>query len=91
MQCLKKVHDILVLSTSFRQPHPSLSVSDSPFPAPIPHLLTLCQLTTLAIHKCLTLSPPAQDLPLSQIFPTIDSLLAPGLTPRTLRLAVSSE
>jgi len=37
------------------------------------------------IHKSLSLSLPPQDLPLSQIFPTIYSLPASGLTPRTSR------
>jgi len=46
----------------------------------LPHLLSsLCQLTTLTIHNSLSLSRPPQDLPLSQIFPTIDSLPASGL------------
>jgi len=36
-----------------------------------------CQLTILTIHNSLSLSRPAQDLPLTQILPTIDSL--PGL------------
>jgi len=39
----------------------------------------------LTIHNSLSLSLPAQDLPLSQIFPPIDSIPASGLTPRTLR------
>ena len=38
------------------------------------HIFSLCQLTTLTIHNSLVLSLPPQDLPLSQIFPTIDSL-----------------
>jgi len=54
-------------------------------------LVSLCQLTTLAIHNSLSRLLPAQDLPLSQTFPTIDSLPASGLTPRTLLLTVSSE
>jgi len=37
------------------------------------HIFSLCQLTTLTIHNSLSLSLPAQNLPLSQIFPTIDS------------------
>ena len=56
------------------------------------HFFSLCQLTTLIIHNSLSLSLPAQDLPLSQIFPTIDSL--PGLrtaTPRLYDWTVSSE
>ena len=47
------------------------------------HFFSLCQLTTLTTHNSLSLSLPAQDLPLPQIFPTIDSLPASGLTPRT--------
>ena len=46
------------------------------------HMSSLCQLTTL---NPLFLSLPPQDLPLSQIFPIIDSLPAPGLTPRSSR------
>ena len=46
------------------------------------HIFLLSQLTTLTIHTSLSLSLPAQDLPFSQIFPTIDSLPASGLTPR---------
>jgi len=37
------------------------------------HIFSLCQLTTLTIHNSLSLSLPAQNLPLSQIFSTIDS------------------
>jgi len=37
------------------------------------HIYSLCRLTTLTIHNSLSLSLPVQDLPLSQIFPTIDS------------------
>ena len=50
------------------------------------HFFSLCQLTTLTIHNSFSLSLPAQDLPLPQIFPSIDSLPASGLTPRTSRL-----
>ena len=50
------------------------------------HFFSLCQLTTLTTHNSFSLSLPAQDLPLPQIFPTIDSLPASGLTPRTSRL-----
>jgi len=57
----------------------------------LPHLLTLDQLTTLTIHNSLSLSLPAQDLPFSQIFPTIDSLPASGQTPRLYVWSVSSE
>jgi len=49
------------------------------------HIFSLCQLTTLTIHNSLSLSLPPQDLPLSQIFSTTDSLPASGLTPRTSR------
>ena len=35
------------------------------------HLFSLCQLTALTIHNSLTLSLPAQNLPLPQIFSTI--------------------
>jgi len=61
------------LSSSFRQPHSSSSVSDLPVHAPTTSTHS-CQLTTLAIHNSFCLSLPAQDLPLSQIFPTICSL-----------------
>jgi len=37
------------------------------------HIFWLCQLTTLTTHNSHSLSLPAQDLPLSQISPTIDS------------------
>jgi len=47
------------------------------------HIFSLCQVTTLTIHNSLSLSLAAQDLYLSQHFPTIDSLPASGLTPRT--------
>ena len=50
------------------------------------HFFLLCQLTTLTIHNSISLSLSAQDLPLPQIFPPIDSLPASGLTPRTSRL-----
>ena len=50
------------------------------------HFFSLCQLNTLTIHNSLSLSLPAQYLPLPQIFPSIDSLPASGLTPRTSRL-----
>ena len=50
------------------------------------HFFSLCQLTTLTIHNFLSLSLQAQDLPLPQIFPLIDSLPASRLTPRTSRL-----
>ena len=55
------------------------------------HFFSLCQLTTLTIRNSVSLSLPAQDLPLSQILPTIDSLPASGLTPRTSLRTVSSE
>ena len=69
------------LPSSLRQPHFSPSVSALPDACSY-HSFSLCQLT---IHNSLSLSLPAQDLPLSQIFPSIDSLPASGLTPRTSR------
>jgi len=48
------------------------------------HIFSLCQLTTVTVDNSISLSLSAQNLPLSQIFPTIDSLPASGLTPRTL-------
>jgi len=59
------------LPTSLRQPHPSLSISDSPFPAPTTSSVYVDSSCTLAIHNSLTLSLPPQNLPFSQIFPTI--------------------
>jgi len=50
------------------------------------HIFSVCQLTTLTIHNSRSLSLPPEDLPLSQIFPTIDFLQASGLAPRTLWL-----
>ena len=55
------------------------------------HIFSLCQLTTLTNRNSVSLSLPAQELPLSQTFPTIDSLPAPGLNPQALLLTVSSE
>jgi len=49
-------------------------------------IFSLCQLTTLTIHNSLSVSLPVQNLPLLQIFPTIDSLPASGLTPQCLWL-----
>jgi len=45
------------------------------------HFFCLSQLTTLTIHNSSLFSLPPQNLPLSQTFPTIDSLPASGLTP----------
>jgi len=50
------------------------------------HIFSLCELTILTIHNSPSRPPPAQDLPLSQIFPTIGSFPASGLTPRSLWL-----
>jgi len=63
------------LPSSLHQPHLSLC----PACSCSYHISSLCQLTTLTIHNSLFLSLPPQDLPLSQIFPTIDSLPASGL------------
>jgi len=57
----------------------------------LPHIFLLSQLTTLTVHKSLSLSLPVQDLPFPQIFPTIDSLPSSGLTPRLYDWSVSSE
>ena len=70
------------LPSSPRQPHSSPSVSACSCSY---HIFSLCQLTILTIHNSLSLSLPPQDLPLPQIFLTIDSLSASGLTPRTSR------
>ena len=75
------------LPSSLRQPHSSLSVSCSCSC----HIFLFSQLSTLTIRNSLSLSLPAQDLPFSQMFPTIDSLPASGLTPRLYDWSVSSE
>jgi len=81
---LLSVHLALSLEYNF------LVLSINLMPAPLslsclfmllPHLLTL---STHYLHP--TLSLPAQYLPFSQIFPTIDSLPASQLIPQTLRL-----
>jgi len=54
------------------------------------HIL-LSQFTTLTIHNSPSLSLSAQDLPFPQIFSTIHSLPASGLTPRLYAWSVSSE
>jgi len=73
----------------------SLVLSVNLFPVPLSltclfllpyHLFSLCQLTTLTINNSGTLALPAQNVPLPQIFPTIDFLSASGLTPRILWL-----
>jgi len=71
------------LPSSFRQPHFSPSVSALPVHA----LTTSSHSVNLPLSPSITLSLsfPAEDLPLLQTFPTIDSLPASGLTPRTLR------
>jgi len=51
----------------------SLSICDLPFPAPTTSAASVeCQLTTLIIQNSFTLSLPAENLPLPQIFPTTD-------------------
>jgi len=57
------------------------------------HIFSLCRLITLIIHNFHSVSPPTKNLglPLSQIFPTIDSLPASWLTIRILWLDCSSE
>jgi len=68
------------LPSSLRQPHSSPSVSDVPVHAPATSSYSLNLPLSPSITSSLSL--PAQDLPFSQIFPTIDSLPASGLTPR---------
>jgi len=48
-------------------------------------------LTTFLIHNSLTISLPAQNLPVSQILLPIDSLLPSRLPPRTITETISSE
>ena len=71
------------LPSSLWQPHSSLSDSDFTV-----HAATtssqLCQLTTLTTNNSLSLSLLAQNPPLSQIFPTINSLLAKTAEPISL-------
>jgi len=61
-----------------RQPHQVSLPLTCIFPT-----TSLCWLTTFTIHNSPTLLLLALNIPLSQIFPTIDSLPASGLTPRT--------
>jgi len=77
------------LPSSVRQPHSSPSVSDLPVHAPAASSYSLN--SPLSPSITLSLSLPAQDLPFPQIFPTIDSLPASGLTPRLYDWSVSSE
>ena len=63
------------------QPHSSPSVSDLPVHAPTTSSHSVN--TILPIHNSLSLSLPAEDLPISQIIPNIDSFPASGLTPQT--------
>jgi len=84
------------LPSSLRQPRsspfsPSTSFQSVCFCSCSCHIFLLSQLTTLTIHNSLSLSLPAQDLPFSQVFPTIDSLQASGLTPRLYDWSVSSK
>ena len=74
------------LPCSPRQPHSSPSVSVHA-PATSSYSLNL----PLSPSITPSLSLLAQDLPFSQIFPTIDSLPASGLTPRLYDWSVSSE
>jgi len=76
------------LPSSLRQPHSSPSVSDLPVHASA----TFYSFNSpLSPPITTSLSLPAQDLPFSQIFPTIDSLPASGLTPRLHDWTVSYE
>ena len=67
----------------YRQPHSSLTVSDLPVPAPTTSSQSVNSPVSPSINS-LSLSLPAQNLPLLQIFPNIDSLSVSALTLRTL-------
>ena len=67
------------------------SPSVSNLPIHVSTTFSHCVRTQLSPSITPSLSLPADDLPLSQTFPTMDSISAPGLTPRTLLLTVSSE
>jgi len=73
------------LPSSFCQPHFSPSVSVLPVHAPATSSHSVNSQLSPSITPSLFHSRLSQDLPLSQIFPTIDSLPASGLTPRTSR------
>jgi len=77
------------LPSSLCQPHSSPSVCDLPVHAPATSSDSH-QLTTLTIHNSLCLLP-SQDLPISQIFPTIDSLWPQDWLHRLYDWTISSE
>jgi len=77
------------LPRSLHQPHFSPSVSDLLVHAPTTSSHSVNSPLSPSVTP--SLSPRAQDLRLSQIFPTIDSLPALGLTPWTLYWTVFSE
>ena len=75
--------------TEKNEPHSSHSsppFSDFPVHAPIPHPLTLSIHHSYHPQLPLSFTPGSKPIPLSQIFPTIHSLPASGLAPRTLPL-----
>jgi len=78
------------LPSSLRQPHSSPSVSDFPVHAPTTSSYSLKLPLSPSITP-ISVSLRAQDLPFSQIFPTIDSLPASGLTPRLYDWCISYE
>jgi len=71
----------LIVPNSLRQPHASLIVSELPVHAPITSSHSVNSPLSPSITPSF-ISP--QNLPLSQIFSTVDSLPAAGLTPWTL-------
>jgi len=68
------------VNNSLRQHHPSLSLW---LIFPCSYYISLCRFISLTVHDSLTLSLPTQNLPLSQLFPVINSLPAPELTLQT--------
>jgi len=70
------------LPSSLHQPHSSAFVSVLTVHAPTTSRHSVNSPLSPSITP--SVSFPAQDIPLSQIFPTTDSLPASGLTPRTL-------
>ena len=79
------------LPSSLHQPHSSPSVSDFPVHAPVTSSYSLnLPLSPIAIHNSLSFTPGSRPT-FSQIFRTLDSLTALGLTPRLYDWSVSSE
>jgi len=82
---------IISLPVSIRQPDPSLCSFDSLHSHSTPVTSPSCVDSPLIVHSSLTLSLPAQNLPVSQVLPTVHSLLPSELTPQTFTWTVSSE